>query len=55
MHRGTVEEFTYWTHDDRPTDDEPIMKCMRWTELASTLHGHHGEEDEEAAITGGEV
>ena len=44
MHRGTVESFTYWKHDERPAGDEPILKAMNWAHLASVLHADHSGE-----------
>ena len=44
MHRGAVESFAYWKHDERANGDEPVLKAMRWTRIASALHGDHTEE-----------
>ena len=40
MHRGNVESFTVWKHDEEPIEDEPIFKVMRWAGIADVLHAH---------------
>ena len=45
MHRGAVDKFMLWKHDEKPTEDEQLLKVMRWATLASALH-QPVEEDE---------
>lgn len=49
LHRGALESFTLWKHDDAPHDDEPVFKAMRWASVANVLHADHGEEIAEDA------
>lgn len=44
MHRGRLESFTVWKHDEEPNEDEPIFKVMRWASIADVLHADHSEE-----------
>ena len=46
VHRGVIDKFTYWKHDEVPHADEPILKAMRWAELADVLHADHLADDE---------
>ena len=50
LHRGTVDTFTVWDHDEQPPEDGPVFKCMRWAAIADVLHADHGEVVEEAAV-----
>ena len=50
MHRGTLDSFTYWKHDEKPTEDDALLKVIRWASVASVLHADHGEVDEVVAI-----
>lgn len=50
MHRGTIDTFTYWKHDEKPTEDETLLKVIRWANVASVLHADHGEVDEVVVI-----
>ena len=45
VHRGVIDKFTFWKHDELPHGEEPILKAMRWAELADVLHADHGEDE----------
>lgn len=44
LHKGIIDTFTYWKHDELPHDEEPILKAMQWAALADVLHGDVGED-----------
>ena len=46
MHRGTLEQITYWKHDNVPHKDDAIFKAMRWASVADTLHAELSDEEE---------
>ena len=50
MHRGTIDKFTYWKHDEKPTEDETLLKVIRWANVASLLQADHGYVDEVVVI-----
>ena len=45
LHRGAIDAFTVWKHDELPEEDEPAFKCMRWAGIASVLHADAGDEE----------
>ena len=45
LHRSTIESFTLWKHDMVPNEDEPLLKCARWIEIADVLHGDHCDDE----------
>ena len=49
MHRGNIDSFTYWKHDEKPSEDDPLVKVIRWANIASALHADHGD-DEDVAV-----
>ena len=46
MHRGTIDSFSLWKHDEKPQEDDPLLNVMRWANVASVLHADHGEPEE---------
>lgn len=38
LHKGCIERFTMWKHDEIPHGEEPIFKAARWAALADVLH-----------------
>ena len=46
VQRGTFSEFTYWKHDEVPTQADALAKCLEWAQIASVLHGHHEASDD---------
>ena len=44
MHRGALDAFTIWDHDEEPCEDGPLFKAMRWAGIADVLHADHSEE-----------
>lgn len=53
VQRGTFSQFTYWKHDEDPTSTDPLAKCVEWARIASVLHAHHVEEEEEQVSSSG--
>lgn len=33
------KEFTYWNWDELPTNKDVIVKALRWTNIAKSIHG----------------
>lgn len=45
LHKGTIDRFTMWKHDDTPHGEEPIFKAMHWAALADVLHADMTEDE----------
>eukprot|EP00753_Platysulcus_tardus_P000334 PLAT10327.1.p1 GENE.PLAT10327.1~~PLAT10327.1.p1 ORF type:complete len:151 (-),score=50.01 PLAT10327.1:50-502(-) len=41
---GSFETFTYWKHDDVPTEADVVPSALRWVTAATVLHSEEADE-----------